>query len=1032
MNPRTAEHLARREYWRSLEDLAQSEDIVKLTKNEFASYDPDEMLKLPSVTRRRFVQLMGASMALAGLTLSGCRRWPQEKLVPYISRPKNRTPGVPEQYATIMQVGGVGSPLLVTSFDGRPIKIEGNPSHPYSATVPDKIGAADAIAQASVLELYDPQRSTNVKYRGKGGEALATDWNAFVKSFQPLVSSLGVGGEGLAVLSDYFSGPTTVRLKSALLKRYPKMGWYEYEPLGRENEIAGATAAFGHAVRQVLHLDKAATVVLFDADPLGTHPAHVHYAGDWVTRRRSADQGQMSRVWAVETNFSLSGSVADERLPIRPSRLGEAMLALADALGVSTPRKAVGLSDAESGFVRRIAKDVSANRGAAVIAAGCHLPADLQHLALSINSAIGAIGSTLSLHEEVQSEQPGGIADLVALMKSGAVKALAILGGNPAYDAPSDLDLAGAIKSVGTSVHLSLYDNETSQLCTWHVSRAHYLETWADARSWDGTVSVAQPLIEPLYGGKSNDQFLAMLAGESETDIESIVRKSYTVNDTAWRQVLHDGLMPGSGLAEISPTLKSAPAQIAQPKSQNFELRFMQDLFLYDGRFATNGWLQEMPDPMTKLVWDNAALISKKDADALKVEDGDMIRITADGRSLDIVATILPGQPVGVLGLPLGYGRKAAEHIGTDVGFPTYDLRTSKAPFFAYDAQAAGTGQTYALATTQNHYPLDPIGEEGMLARIGEKKYEGADVIKEATFERYNRDPELFQRGPDGNLHLQLFDSPNSFDDPHKWGMAIDMTACIGCHACVVACQAENNVPIVGKDQVLKNRQMHWIRIDRYFKGDPDADSPEIVYQPVTCQQCENAPCEQVCPVGATTHDTEGINVMVYNRCVGTRYCSNNCPYKVRRFNFLDWHIEDPRHDKYPKPYVGLPDEADLAADPLGTGGVPMVKRMVYNPEVTVRMRGVMEKCNFCLQRIHNTKISTRNAGEELADGDIVTACQQACPTQAIVFGDLNDKNSKVSVLHHNDRAYSLLDELLNTRPRNRFLAKISNPAGEA
>jgi Fe-S-cluster-containing dehydrogenase component len=772
-------------------------------------------------------------------------------------------------------------------------------------------------------------------------------------------------------------------------------------------------------------------VVLFDADPLGTHPAHVHYAGDWVTRRRSADQGQMSRVWAVETCFSISGSVADERLPIRPSRLGEAMLALAGALGVSTPRKATGLTDAETKFIARMAKDVSANHGAAVVVAGCHLAPELQHLALSINSAIGAIGSTLTLHEEVQSEMPGSIADLAAGMKSGAVKALAILGGNPAYDAPNDLEFAPALKAITNSVHLSLYDNETSQLCTWHIPRAHYLEAWADARSWDGTISIAQPLIEPLYGGKSNDEFLAFLAGEPDATSDAIVLKTHgrSADDAQWRQVLHDGLILSSTLPETRPALRPLSGEIPVPASANFELRFQQDLRLYDGRFAPNGWLQEMPDPMTKLVWDNAALISKKDADALGVEVGDMLRITANGRSLEIAAYVLPGQPVGVLGLPLGYGRIAAEHIGTGVGFDTYQLRTTKAPFYAYDVQVAKTGDTYMLALTQNHYPLDPIGEAGMLARIGDKKYEGADVIKEATFEQYNRDPELFHRDAEGNLHLQLFDPPSSFSDPHRWGMAIDMTACIGCHACVIACQAENNVPIVGKDQVLKNRQMHWIRIDRYFKGDPDEPSPEIVYQPVTCQQCENAPCEQVCPVGATTHDSEGINVMIYNRCVGTRYCSNNCPYKVRRFNYLDWHIEDPRHDKYPKPYIGLPDQAQLAPDPMGTGEVPMVKRMVYNPEVTVRMRGVMEKCTFCIQRIHNTQILKRNAGEELADGDIITACQQACPTQAIVFGDLNDANSKVSVLHKNDRAYGLLDELLNTRPRNRFLAKISNPA---
>jgi len=1022
-------HSAQRQYWRSLEDLAQTPEVRALAEKEFASYDPAEMASMPAMTRRRFVQLMGASMALAGLTLSGCRRWPQEKLAPYTSNPPGRIPGVPEQYATVMELGGVARPLLVSSFDGRPIKIEGNPSHPYSQTVPGKIGASDALAQASVLELYDPDRSKAVVDRTVNPQR-ESNWQSLVKALQGAMDGLAEG-RGLAILSQPTSSPTTARLRHAVLQRLRQASWYEYEPLSRDNEIAGSYQALGRAARQVLHLDKALVAVLLDADPLGTHPAHVRYANDWASLRCSADDGRMNRLYVAESTFSITGSVADQRLAVCPSRIAAILGVLAARLGVGAGDEP--LSPEENQFVHRAAEELGQKRGRGVVAVGSHLAPQCHALALALNDAIGAIGSTLTLHEE-----PGGhwsnsveaIADLTRQIKAGVIKVLIVLGGNPAYDAPADLDFAVALKSVPTSVHLSLYDNETSKLCHWHVPQAHYLESWGDARAWDGTISICQPLIEPLYDGKSCDQMLGLLAGEEETGGDALVRETFKsllpdgFSESAYRQVLHDGLLAESSLREIRAAVK-APAPLEPfEETQGFEIRFLQDWRVYDGRFAGNGWLQEMPDPLTKLVWDNAALLSKKDADKLGVVDGDMLMITVGGRSLEIAAYILPGQPQGVIGLPLGYGRTEAGHIGTGVGFDTYALRTTAASFVASSAQVVKTGATYALATTQDHYLLDTLGMKQRQEQVGQNKYQSGEIILESTLDKYAADRQLFNRKSDGSLALQLYDPPNKFNDPHAWGMAIDLSCCIGCQACVIACQAENNVPIVGKDQVLKNRQMHWIRIDRYFKGEADDPSPEVVYQPLTCQQCENAPCEQVCPVGATTHDTEGLNVMVYNRCVGTRYCSNNCPYKVRRFNYLDWHSQDPRHDKYPKPWLGLPDTQQNQS-------VDLVKRMVFNPEVTVRMRGVMEKCTFCVQRIHNTQIAKDNAGQDLADGDIVTACQQACPTRAIVFGDLNDPNSQVSRWHRNQRAYSLLDADLNTRPRNRYLAKISNPPEE-
>jgi MoCo/4Fe-4S cofactor protein with predicted Tat translocation signal len=1022
-------HSAQREYWRSLEHLADSPLMQQIAQNEFVGYDPDDMMKMSDVTRRGFMKLVSASMALAGLTLTGCRRWPVEKLTPYTSNPHNRVPGVPEQYATIMEIDGVGSPLLVTSFDGRPIKIEGNPSHPFAATAPN-IGAASVYSQASVLEMYDPQRSRGIVAGGTD-----SDWAGFNAAIGPVLDQLaGKQGDGLAILSEPLSGPSAQRLKAAVAAKFPKAQWCSYAPVITGNEAAGLKQAIGKPVRQMLHLNKAKVIVSIDADLLGSHPAKIRYASDWAAGRRSADEGEMSRVYVAESTFSTIGTVGDVRLAVQPSHLGSILSALGNAIqgqGGNVP-----LSPDEAAFVKQAAADVKANPGAAVIAVGEHLDPALHATAAIINGLVGAYGSTITLLD--QPDDAGiSLTDLVARIKSNAVSALVILGGNPAYDAPADLDFPGALKSVATSVHLSLYQNETSQISKWHVPRAHYLEAWSDARAWDGTISVCQPLIEPLFDGKTCDQILAMMAGESPLDSDAIVRKTFSTLITSgdfefgFRKVLNDGLLPNSGFAEIQYT---APTSVpnwyvgatTQPASAGgMEVRFLQDASLYDGRFAPNGWLQELPDPLTKVVWDNPALLSIKDAQQLGVESGDVLNLTIGGRGLTIAAFVQPGQPEGVIGLSLGYGRSVSTHIGTNVGFNTYTVRTTSGMYSAQASQVAKTGETYPLATTQNQHLIDDLGAGGRDDRVGKEKYSNAAIIHEALFSDYQKDPKILKRNEDGSIPLQLFDSRPEplLSEPHAWGMAIDMTSCIGCHACVVACQAENNIPIVGKDNVLNNREMHWIRIDRYFKGDPTA--PEVVYQPMTCQQCENAPCEQVCPVGATMHDTEGLNVMVYNRCVGTRYCSNNCPYKVRRFNFLDWHAQDPRHDKYPKPFLNLPDLQDPQLTDSADG---KLSAMVFNPEVTVRMRGVMEKCTYCIQRVHNTQTAKRANGEELKDGDIITACQQTCPTQAIVFGDLNDPNSKVSQLHRNNRAYGLLAEELNTRPRNRYLAKISNP----
>jgi molybdopterin-containing oxidoreductase family iron-sulfur binding subunit len=1007
------------EYWKSLEELAESPEVLEKMSQEFPGYDPKE---ISSLSRRRFMQLMSASMALAGLTLSGCRRWPRENLAPYSSNPRERVAGIPEQYATVYEISGVGHGVLATSYDGRPIKIEGNPSHPFAVKTEGSLGACNAFHQASVLELYDPARSRSPIDRTGGGNRIAT-WDEFQRA---LGAALGpvrdAGGRGLAILSEISHSPSVQAMRQRFKQVFPQAVWSEYEPLIAGNESEASQATFGRQVRTRLFLDKADCVVLFDADVLGMHPAHIRYANDWSKRRRSADEKKgMLRLYAAESQLSVSGAVADERLGAKPSRLPALVSALAAKAGVAGMSAPEGLSPEETRWVEAAATDIKKN---GLVVGGATLPAPVLALIHRINDAIGAVGNTVALLD-LPANDATPIADLVAQMKSGAINTLLIIGGNPAYDAPADLGFADALPTVANSVHLSLYFNETSQASKWHLPKAHYLESWGDARAWDGTVSIQQPLILPLFGGKSTIEFLALLCGDDVNAGDAIVRRTFTSltgnnAESAYRRVLHDGVLPESGFATVTAKPQAGAAPEIPAAAEGFEIVFQADRSLYDGRFANNGWLQELPDSLSKLTWDNAALISKKDADSLGVTNGSMLRITVGDRSLDIAAFILPGQPLGVIGLPLGYGRTAAGKIGTGVGFDTYKIRTSATLYSATGVKVAAAGGSYTLVATQEHHIIDPVGFEGRQQRIGEKGRAGL-VVHEATLAEYEKNPRAVHEGGHHTVSLQLFNPPSDFRDQHAWGMAIDMTTCIGCNACVAACQAENNIPIVGKDQVAMNREMHWIRIDRYFKGAMDDPNPEIVFQPMTCVHCENAPCEQVCPVAATVHDSEGLNVMVYNRCIGTRYCSNNCPYKVRRFNYFDWHSKSENNLRgFPQPWLGIPDEQQQQS-------VNKIRRMVFNPEVTVRMRGVMEKCTYCVQRIHGVKQAKSVSGEALRDGDIITACQQTCPTEAIVFGDLADPNSRVSKLHTNPRAYSVLEDL-NTRPRTRHLALVRNP----
>jgi molybdopterin-containing oxidoreductase family iron-sulfur binding subunit len=1005
------EHTTGSSYWRSLKEWANTEEYRELLKGEFpvgADLPP------ASSSRRRFLQLMGASIALAGAT--GCR-WPKENIRPYANRPDGRKPGIPVHYATSMEVGGNAQALLVRSYDGRPIKVEGNDLHPINK------GATDVIAQGTLLEMYDPDRSQHPRVKVAGGYE-ARNWNEFQGAAGELFTQIRAGGgAGFAILSEAQSSPSVRRLKARIAEELPQSTWVEYEPFSRDNEIAGTRIAFGRALRPHYRLDKAAVIADFDADILFSHPAFIKHARDFASTR-DTNHDSVSRLYSIESGYSQTGVLADHRIAVASGNIHVYLVQLAGALvagGLALEgalqakvQEAAGRSEADP-RVAVIAKDLLANKGRCVIAVGeRHAPAT-HALAHALNLALGAQGATLTYTEEPDADRAShfeALQSLTARMQGGEVKTLLILGGNPVFTAPADVPFAEALGKVENSLHLSLYFDETSRLCAWHAPKAHYLESWGDSRSYDGTVCSVQPLIEPLYGGKSTAEVLSMVLGENSKgyDITRATLESAVGGadfEPAWRSFLDEGLRNGTEYApvsaqanasEVANTISGLADALKTYSKDHLEIVLAPHPSIYDGRFANNGWLQEVPDFVTKLTWDNALILSPAAGRELGLETEDVARIEAAGRDLELPVYVLPGQSAYSATVHLGFGREAAGRVGDGVGVNTYVLRTTSAPAILEGVKISPTGRTYPLASTQDHYPIDPKGQNAIEARLD-------DLIAIENLHGHHGD-EGHEGGEhhhdEGHGHGEHAHHPPIVSpwkeheyDGFKWGMAIDLNKCIGCNACVVACQSENNIPVVGKEQVLNGREMHWIRIDRYFHGDPD--HAEIAHQPMTCHHCENAPCEQVCPVAATVHDRDGLNVMVYNRCVGTRYCSNNCPYKVRRFNFFHYNYE-----------------------------IPEIQQMAYNPEVTMRSRGVMEKCTFCVQRISAVKIEARNHNRPIEDGEIQVACQQACPSRAIVFGDLNDEDSLVAKAHKDSRAYEVLEEM-NVKARTRYITRVRN-----
>ena len=1001
-----------RRIWRSLRELNNEPEFTESLKDEFTSPPGEELPATEQAPngRRRFLQTATASAALAAAA-TGCR-WDEQELLPLGQRPEGRIPGIPQFYSTAMELGGVAMGMLVKSYDGRPIKVEGNPDHPGS------LGACGIYQQAATLELYDPDRSKSPMRSDNEKHITATpaEFDAFAKeSFGALKSS---GGAGLAVVTESTSSPTTAAAKKQFLATFPQAQWFDYEPINDDNVRAGARLAFGQAVRTKLDVAKAKIIVSLDSDLLGKHPDWIPQSRGFAANRQPED-GSMSRVYAFESAFTMTGGMADNRLPVR-AELIKALAAALDAelsaklrgQGAGQPRpNARFLGDPKlAAMLAAAVLDLVANPGASIVATGDNQPPEVHALVHRINAVLGNVGTTVTyttLPDPERQPMAQALASLVHAMNEGKVDTLLILGGNPVYNSPADIDFTSALGKVKTSIHLALYEDETSLKCNWHYPAAHWLESWNDSTAYDGTVSIGQPLIAPLYRGKTSPEMLALLSGDTVTDGLELLKRTHALDERVWRRAVHSGMITDSAYPPLTvalrplATLQFAPNELGDfDKGDGLELQFGTSASVYDGRFANSGWLQETPDMMTKLTWDNALTIAPSTAKQLGLTDRDVVTLSFDGRELPGVPVMLqPGQAPGTLRLDLGYGRTAAGQTGglvsakvAPVGVDAYQLRTSKAWNFGGGASVRKTDSGYELATMQDMHAMDTVGRETIANRV-------PTLIRATTFEDYEKHPDFAHHIVHELPLVNMWKSPVSYDG-EKWGMSIDLNKCIGCSACITACVAENNIPVAGKESVLRGRELHWIAVQRYYMG--DEDNPELAHQPLTCHQCENAPCEQVCPVGATLHSVDGLNDMTYNRCIGTRYCSNNCPYKVRRFNYFNYHedLKDPKNQ---------------------------VKKMVFNPEVTVRFRGVMEKCTFCVQRIRRGKLDAKNEHRPLQDQEIQTACQQTCPTDAIVFGDLNQKGAQVAELHKLKRSYAMLAEL-NNIPRLQYLAKVNNP----
>jgi len=974
-------------FWRSLEEKAQAtstevgSDVVKATIG---------LGELNRLNRRNFLTLSGAIGTLAGI--EGCIRRPAEKILPYSQTPADVNPGEALHYATVLRRREESVGILATCYEGRPTKLEGNPDHPTSQ------GGTDLLLQAEILELYDPDRA---RTPSKGG--IEKSYAAFDAMLDDeLGRLLGKRGAGLRILSQPTNSPSFMRLRQRVMQRFPEARFHNYAPVNDDNVRAGTSAAFGRPLEVLPRFDQAKVVLALDSDFLMTETGAVQAARQFGAKRHlDSAAGEMNRLYAVEPSLSVTGSNADHRLRLKASAIGEYLKGLAAELaaaGVPIP----GLDAAVRGakvegipetWLKAVAKELASHRGESLVVVGSRQPAAVHGLAHAINRALGNSGRTVSYTAPADAGARPSLEDIKALtadMVAGKVDTLIILGGNPVYDAPADLGFGEALNKVNISLAVTSHRNETADRTDWHLPRAHELESWGDQLSRAGRYAIQQPLIAALFDSRSDLDVLAALAA-SEQRGQALVRETAgergIAEELAWQHLVQKGADERDA-AQIFGGLPIQAGSLAQVLSapagggEGLEAVFLTDNKLFDGRYTNNTWLLELPDPMTRITWDNAALLSPAGAKGLGVNNGDMVRVSAGDASVEMAAWIQPGMADGTVGLPLGWGRRKGGSNFHGAGFDVYPLRKSDAADIVQNVTVEKIRGSYSLSQTQDHDSM-----------------EGRPLAVDATLQEYRETPNFGQFASPDMSAGPLWQTQD-YSQGQQWGMVIDLNGCIGCSACAVACQAENNVPVVGKEQVAKGREMHWLRLDRYYVGE-DENEPEVAYQPIGCQHCEEAPCENVCPVNATSHSPEGLNDIAYNRCIGTRYCMNNCPYKVRRFNFLNFNLD-----------------------------IPETRQMQHNPSVTVRFRGVIEKCSYCVQRIQGARIVASREGREIADGDVVAACQQACPTGAIAFGNINDPNSAVSAKREVDRNYGLLSDV-GTRPRTRFLGKIRNPNPE-
>jgi molybdopterin-containing oxidoreductase family iron-sulfur binding subunit len=962
-----------KEFWRSLDEVAETEQFKQFLEKEFPR---EASLWSEGYSRRDFMKVMGASLSLAGLT--ACVKQPEEKIVPYVKAPEQLVAGKPLQYATAFVLGGYAQGVLVTSHQGRPTHVAGNPDHPAS------LGATDVFATASLLNLYDPDRSQIVTEKGEPSR-----YERFLRNAKgQLEAQRALRGAGLRILTQNITSPTLGAQIEAILSQFPEAKWHQYEPCGLDNVREGARLAFGEYVHTRYRFDKADVILSLDADFFSSGAGSVRYAHDFANRRRvGAEKADMNRLYMAESTPTITGAKADHRFRMKASEVASFARAVASRLGVAGVAASGGVDEK---IVAAVANDLLSHKGSSIVVAGIHQPAAVHALAHAMNVQLANVGATVEYTSPVECRVENHIPSLHALvedMKRGAVDMLVILDGNPVYDAPRDMKFADELEKVKFSVCLSMYDDETAERCRWHIPQSHYLECWSDARAFDGTATIMQPLILPLYATKSTHELLDDLFGTGRNGMDIV--KAYWQRqrtgldfDSFWRRSLNDGVVAETAFQTKDVKLGDVgQSGVPAPNKDGIELMFRPDPSIYDGRFANNGWLQELPKHVTRNTWTNVALMSPTMIQKLGLKDGDIVELAFNGEKVSAPAWTQPGHPDDAVTLHLGYGRKKSGRVGTGIGANAYALRSSKNLSFAHGVEIKKTGEWYNVPCTQDHWSM-----------------EGRPIVRTATLGEYKSKPEFAKEMAHRPTDKESFYPPYEYDG-YAWGMTIDLNACTGCNACVMSCVSENNTPVVGEAQVANGREMHWIRIDRYYSG--DLDNPEIHMMPVACQHCENAPCEPVCPVAATTHDHEGLNVMTYNRCVGTRYCSNNCPYKVRRYNFIQYSdTETPTY------------------------------QLMRNPDVTVRNRGVMEKCTYCVQRISASRIEAKKENRAIRDGEVTTACQAACPAQAITFGDINDKNSKVSKMKAEPREYGLLAEL-NTKPRTSYLAKLSNPNDE-